>query len=395
VSSMTSRERMMVALRNGVPDRVPVSPGFSDMVPARLSGHPTWDLYLREDPPLWRAYLDALRYYDADGWFIYGSLDFQTRSGVTVDQEVLATGQERWEWRNTYHTPDGDLTERLVCPWDVPPTAVEKLVKDWPEDFKCYRHLFSEVVSCDDSLFQEQRCVLGEQGMMAATIVPPGLHKYQTHFNGNLEAVTYAYYDHPELFEELREIDERQCLQMLSMAIDAGADSILTGGSGALTLQSPTLWRKLTLPTLKKITRMCREAGVISGVHTCGKERYVVQVCADETDLDYIHPLETPPMGDCDLAEVKRSCGHRLALMGNLHTTSVMLFGSPDDVRRASLQAILDAGQGGGFVLANGDQIGRDTPDANVFAMVEMAHEYGAYPLDVGRIQDRLAQIGS
>jgi len=45
-------------------------------------------------------------------------------------------------------------------------------------------------------------------------------------------------------------------------------------------------------------------------------------------------PMEVPPMGDCDLAEIKSRFGDRLGLMGNLHTTAVMLRGTVRDVRR-------------------------------------------------------------
>ncbi len=66
-------------------------------------------------------------------------------------------------------------------------------------------------------------------------------------------------------------------------------------------------------------------------------------------------------------------------LKGNLHTTMVMLRGSVDDVIAASKKAIDDAGAGGGFILSTGDQCGRDTPDENLFAMVETARTYGRY----------------
>jgi uroporphyrinogen decarboxylase len=104
-----------------------------------------------------------------------------------------------------------------------------------------------------------------------------------------------------------------------------------------------------------------------------------VQICAEETELDCINPLEVPPMGDCDLAEIKREYGDRLALMGNLHTTEVMLRGTPDQVMDASRQAVAAAGEGGGFILSTGDQCGRDTPDENLRAMVTAAQQYGRY----------------
>jgi uroporphyrinogen decarboxylase len=79
--------------------------------------------------------------------------------------------------------------------------------------------------------------------------------------------------------------------------------------------------------------------------------------------------------------------------MGNLHTTDVMLYGSVADVRRESLKAILAAGQNGGFVLSTGDQCGRDTPFENIFEMVRVAKEFGAYPLDYDRIACEIQRL--
>lgn len=390
---MTSRERMLAALRNERPDRIPVAPDISNMIPCRLTGKPFWDIYANEEPPLWRAYIEAIKHFGMDGWFTYGELKYRTNQTVSVDKKVIKKLDDRWEIRNTYHTPDGDLTELIVYPKYNPPTHVEKVIKNFESDFKKYKHFFPDITGYDGELYRQQKKELGELGMMCNIIIPPGLHWYVDFFNGSLEAATYAYFDYPELFEELRELHERYCLRQVEMAIDAGVESILTGGSGSITLQSPDIWRKLSLSTLKKITRMCKEAGIISGVHSCGKEMYLMEIMSVETDLDYVNPIEIPPMGDCNLAECKNRFGNKLALMGNLHTTEVMLNGSGDDVKRESLKAILDAGQNGGFVLSTGDQCGRDTPDANIFAMVETVNEFGNYPLDIERIENEIKKL--
>jgi uroporphyrinogen decarboxylase len=86
-----------------------------------------------------------------------------------------------------------------------------------------------------------------------------------------------------------------------------------------------------------------------------------------------------PPMGDCDLADLKRRYGDRIVLKGNLHTTQTMLHGSVEDVIEASRRAIDAAAAGGGFILSTGDQCGRDTPDENLRAMIETARTYGKY----------------
>jgi uroporphyrinogen decarboxylase len=161
--------------------------------------------------------------------------------------------------------------------------------------------------------------------------------------------------------------------------LDVKPDFLLCGSSGSLIFQSPTTFRELALPVLKRVTERAYDLGIPTHVHSCGPERDLVRMAAEGTMLTIIDPLEAPPMGDCDLAELKRLYGNRIALKGNLHTTRVMLHGSVDDVVAASKQAVDDAAADGGFVLSTGDQCGRDTPDENILAMVETARTYGRY----------------
>jgi uroporphyrinogen decarboxylase len=124
---------------------------------------------------------------------------------------------------------------------------------------------------------------------------------------------------------------------------------------------------------------MFKQAGIVTSLHCCGKERALVELAATETDLDCIDPLEVPPMGDCDLREIKQRFGRRLALKGNLHTTEVMLHGTPAEVTAAARDCLAAAMDGGGFILSTGDQCGRDTPDANITTLVEVCERDGRY----------------
>ncbi|MBL7202125.1 MAG: hypothetical protein ISS56_18445 [Anaerolineae bacterium] len=161
--------------------------------------------------------------------------------------------------------------------------------------------------------------------------------------------------------------------------LETKPDFLLCGGSGTLVWQSPAIFRELALPVLRRVTELAADLGIPTHVHSCGPESELVKMAAQETMLTVIDPLEIPPMGDCDLAELKRLYGDRIVLKGNLHTTRTMLHGSPDDVVAASVQAIDGAARGGGFILSTGDQCGRDTPDENIHAMVHTARTYGRY----------------
>ena len=390
MESMSGRERIMTALFNRQPDRIPATPDISIMIPNKLTGKPNYEVEINGNPSMTSSYIRAARYFGIDGWLFNGSLSFKTKSDVTQEC-TIEKSMDRWIVRTVTHTPDGDMTSLSIHPYNNPGTVMEKPVKNFKEDYKKLKHFYSELVSYDDTIYRQQKKEIGDGGMICCFIDPPGFQIYSGLMS--LEDITYAYMDYPELFEELVMIHEKQAVQKMEMYADAKVESILTGGSGSLTLQSPELFRKLSLPTIKKITAMAKQEGILTGIHSCGKEYEIVESCANETDLNYLNPLEVPPMGNCHLADIKTKFGNKVALMGNLHTSEVMLFGNVEMVRLESLRAIRDAGERGGFVLSTGDQCGRDTPFENIFEMVNVAREYGTYPLDMDHIKHEICRL--
>ncbi len=394
MKSLTPRERMLVAMHNGVPDRVPVTPDISNMIPCRLTGKPFWEVYYFSDPPLWQAYLKAVQYFGFDGWFIDGEMQYQWPGSRYQVIEDMRKYPERWVIRYRGRIDHLHYTTETVFPIGDPPTTTEKIIKNLEDQWDLVEKLFAAPVGYNPSRLKQQRASVGEQAAFGVTVGYPGFQNWFGLFDGGLEALTYAYFDHPELIQRLRELNEQQVLAQMEMILAEKPDFVLLGASGTITMQSPAIARELSLPTIQKLTAMAKQAGIPTMLHSCGKERILVKWCAEETDLNCINPLEVPPMGDCDLKEVKQSHGNQLALMGNLHTTQTMLFGSPEDVRRASLQAILEAGENGGFILSTGDQCGRDTPDANIRAMLETVETFGYYPLDRERIEQEIQRLG-
>lgn len=376
---MSPRERMMIAMRNGQPDRVPVAPDISNMIPCRLTGKPFWEVYYFQNPPLWRAYLEAVRYFGFDGWFIDGSMRFQYPGEHRRMVESMRQTAERWVvgyrgWiagreyhaETTYYAADS-------------PTPTRKPFRGIEEDWEALKVWFAEPSGYQPELLHHQREEVGELGAFGVSISYPGFHAWLDLFEGGLESLSEWYYFRHDAVEALRALHERHVLKQMEMILDEKPDFVLLGASGTLTLSSPKIARELCLPTIQKLTRMAKDAGVATMLHSCGRERALVRWCAEETDLNCINPLEIAPMGDCDLAEVKRAHGGQIALMGNLHTTEVMLFGTPEKVEQAARAAIDAAAAGGGFILSTGDQCGRDTPDENIFRLIETARTYGRY----------------
>lgn len=379
---MNGRERLLTVLRGDTPDCVPVAPDFSNMIPARLTGKPFWDLYLYNDPPIWEAYIECAKRFDIDSLMDgYFSLEYppppgapepepwetfiveRTAERIVTQRSILRGGQREWaDWVAVYPVAD-------------PPTwriAIEKMhlprVPERPEPLEGVRP-----VDRGPEGLKRARRLMGDQGLVGVGLMGTViLHD---------ESSIMDYYEHPEKYEALAEWRMNEVDRRFDyiMALEEKPDFLCVGGSGTLVTQTPDFFRHYCLPAVRRAIDLAADAGIPTQVHSCGPEKELVRIMAEETRLTVIDPLEQPPMGDCDLGQIKRLYGERLVLKGNLHTTRTMLHGSPDDVRTASRQAIDAAAQGGRFILSTGDQCGRDTPDENLYAMIETARTYGKY----------------
>lgn len=378
---MTSKMRMLTAMRNRQPDMVPVAPDMSNMIPCKLTGKPFWDVYLYQDPPLWKAYIEAVKYFGFDGWVPMGAWYVRTE-WVGEHTVIVEKSKERIVTRQFEKT--GKKTKWsdfvTVYPEDNPPTRLRmdtpglnlepEPKKTWPIEIENGpdKELFEEIDM--KSLLKKAQALLSNTGVVGLTVGVPCL---------TYPDDIYLYYDNPEKVREKCRQQEESIVAYTKKVIDWKPDFVMTGTSGWLTLSSLKMVIDLGFNTVKRVTRLCKEAGIPSQIHCCGRERDLVKICAEETDLNNINPLEEPPMGDCNLKDIKKNFGSKLSLMGNLHTTKIMLEGSVRDVELASKRAIDDAAEGGGFILSTGDQCGRDTPFENIRTMIEVARTYGKY----------------
>ncbi len=386
---MEPRQRMLTAFARKEADHVPVSPDISAMVPIRLSGQPFDEMFLDGQPhygyasaSVAQAYVDAVRYYGMDGWYIYGGLPefippdrprWQTRF-----EKLPSGGQMRYR---AAQTPYGELTARTFFPPDQPEWEVEKAIKDLRRDWPRLKSLMGqdEDWQWDLSAGFPDRDRIGELGVYSVAIgIPQDWWFFQR--DGGYNATLLDFADEEHYMREVFDFYTRYALARLKALLAARPDEIMLGGSASsLSASSPRNFRKFDLPFIQQAAKLCREAGVYSHLHVCGRSRKVVEMVAEETDVDVIEPLEEPPGGDVDIAEIKRRYGRKICLKGNINTFEFMLHATPAQVEEKAKRLIDDCAEGGGFVLSTGDQCGRDTPDANLFKLVEVAKSYGKY----------------
>ena len=147
-------------------------------------------------------------------------------------------------------------------------------------------------------------------------------------------------------------------------------------------------WSSASIISPKQFVRFCqpRYARTVEAFHALGAQVYL-HICGNsapllemiaETGVDALEPLD--PLGGVRVDDAARRIGDRMTLKGGVNTLT-LLNGSPDDVRRETLE-VLNAAHGNcrGLIAGSGDDIPRDSPFANIDALVLTAKEYAWSP---------------
>lgn len=152
---------------------------------------------------------------------------------------------------------------------------------------------------------------------------------------------------------------------------DAGADIIHCGDSlASCDMISPRTYQRFAFPYERKVFQAWKDHGVTGSLlHICGNSTKVLDQYAD-TGADLI---EVDNMVDLGVAREK--IGGRVTLVGNVHTVTDLLQGTPDTVQAAARRCISQMQGNPGYILGSGCIVPRYTPLENLQAMIRTARE--------------------
>jgi uroporphyrinogen-III decarboxylase len=138
---------------------------------------------------------------------------------------------------------------------------------------------------------------------------------------------------------------------------------------------SPTIWRECFKPMIKAQVDLVHSYGAIYDYYDDGKVMGILDIIKD-SGVDVFETLTPPPVGDVDLAEVKKRMGDRVCLKGYGDLLYVIKMGTPEKVRTMVKEAMEVAGPIG-FIFGTSDSIREGTPAENVRAYYQAALKYG------------------
>ncbi|NUQ01156.1 MAG: hypothetical protein HUU35_15010, partial [Armatimonadetes bacterium] len=138
---------------------------------------------------------------------------------------------------------------------------------------------------------------------------------------------------------------------------------------------SPAIYHEVFLPSVAAHVALCHEYGALYDYYDDGHVMGIAEAVAG-AGVDVFQTLTPPPVGDADLAELKRRIGDRVCLKGYVDLLYVIKHGTPELVTNTVREALAVAGPRG-FILGTSDSVREGTPRANVEAYFQAAREYG------------------
>ena len=192
------------------------------------------------------------------------------------------------------------------------------------------------------------------------------------------ETFATALYDNRPLVEALFDRYADWAVALAERAGDAGFDLFATTDDMAFKsgpFFSPAVFRELVLPRYRRIADALTIPWV---VHTDGN---VTPFLDDLVALGIagLHPIEN---GAMDIRAVKRRYGGRLCLLGNVDL-DLLGRGTPEQADREVRGLIRDVAPGGGYIASSGNSLAGYLRPENVLAMTRAVQAYGRYPIQI------------
>ncbi len=352
MTSMTSRQRVLTAARRQTPDRIPRHIQLEAYVAGQMQAH-----YGSND--LQAALCDDI--------FMIGAAESRLKTDFSP---YFSRPEMSWdEWGRGRVWDDIGQYAEYFYPLERAETVDEILDYPWPDLLEPYR--FADLARRVPEMQARGYAVCGG---LAETVFE----------------IAWQLRSMDRLFEDISQQDEKAVV-LLDQITDrrvaaaqayarAGVDMIQLGDDVSMQtglMMSRRMWRAWFQPRLKRVIDAARQIkpDVIIEYHSDGK---INDLVADliETGVDILNPVQP----ECvDHVWIKGEFGGRLAFSGGLGVQSVLPFGTPDEVRQHTRQAIQTLGAGGGYIVGPSHVVERDVPLENFLAMMEAIDIFGKY----------------
>ena len=340
---MTGRERFLIALKNGKPDRLP------------CQVHNWMTYYLNT----YLKGMDAYQAYDYVGMdpVIYAvpNLIFDDKDLKNWAYEFRSLGTDAdgvESFIQTYHTPKGDLevkgARNQFTTWETEPMIKTE------KDFELFREYYPVPVKADWSPVTEAKNKVGDRGIVRSVLLnygQPGIWQSFTCLVGTEKAIMLTYDEPDWVHYVLRTLSDKSLRAIENMG-KIEADLIENGGGAASsTVISPAIHREFCLPYDKLQNDAIHRQGALVVYHMCGGLMLLLE-------------------------EAAQRIGDRVSFIGGFDQNEGFERGNKEFIRR-EVRRLFEAKPNGGYICSPSDHFFFGDPEnLKLFAQVCRECEY-------------------
>jgi len=346
---MNQRDRLLCALSGNKPDRIP-----------------TWELAINQ--PVIRGILQEearaigdLNAYMvlADKLEIEGLTAFEAMNYRKAGENLIED-----EWGNQFKL--GDRGEKFPVGGPVQSKRdIDSLSP--PDPHQSYRW----------NTLKMMRSLFGDEKGLSVCV--HDAFEYSWFLRGGMDEFLMDIYRQPDLIKSIIEVVVDYNVSLINEAAKIGADFVVSGDDYAYKsgpLMDPVQFREFFLPGLERVVDAAHQNNMLFLKHSDGDIGKLLGSFVD-AGIDAICPLE--PTAGMDISEVKEAYGDKIAIVGNVDCSELLVSGSRQEVREEVRKCIDAAGAGGGYVLSSSNSIHYDVDPDNYLAMLEGLRDYGNY----------------
>lgn len=363
---MTGRERLLAALENQKPDRLP------------CQVHSWMQYYLKtylKDMDQYQAYknfdMDPVIYINPN--FIYN--ERQLADWVEDYRVIGHDGDGNSFFSITVTTPKGILTSKgaynQYTGW-----ITEYLIKD-EKDFEFWNKYRPIPEKIDWTPVLEAKKHIGDSGIVRSSFFDFGPASPWQSFTGDMygmEKGIMAVFDNPEWVSHVLDSILDMKLKIIDRAGQFELDLVETGGgAGSSTVISPDMHKKYCLPYDRVLHKAFHEAGTKVVYHLCGGLMPLLETVA-QNGADGLETMTPPEMGgDCNLKNATDMVGDKLFFIGGFDQNAGFETGNPELVKEM-VYRLHSACPDGGYICSPSDHFFFGNPE-NIKAFAEATRE--------------------
>ncbi len=353
---MKPRERVLTALKRGIPDRLPY---FFTLCPSLI-----------ERLALETGSRNASEYFDFEVRHIGHNL-FEENPLLKHSPfyQLVKSADKVNEWGVGFTKGSVFHFDSMTHPLAKAGTLAE--IESFPFPLVTHSQLIRQQA---DKTHDMGYASVGAVAPMGGTVFWPA-YKLR-----GMEEFLVDLIENPEIAEFLLDKVTSLSIEATAHYVQSGIDILWLAddfGTQRDLMMSPRIWRNWFKPRLLEVVTTAKHINpnVLVALHSDGNIQAILPDLI-EIGIDVLNPLQPECM---DIVKIKKDFGKHLAFWGGIGTQTTMPFGTTNEVYEAVKNLKNTVGSNGGLLIAPTHLIEPETPWENILAFVDAVNKYGVY----------------